>query len=218
MTSIPRLGHRCSNQYARLILQSLIEVAGENGMRAVCRLAGLAALIDDLPPENEAREFDHSDLAAIFQTLNEIFGSHGSRSLAFKAGQMTVVSMLETYGANFEVGGQPQPEIPMDEKVDKGLEGVRFMLLQVSDQQVDLMHDETSGAWWVKVRDCPICQGRESAEPVCAFTEGMLDQAVFQFSGGSKFQVREMDCIAAGGDACRFLVQIPKPENPPFTV
>jgi len=95
MTSIPRLGHRCSNQYARLILQSLIEVAGENGMRAVCRLAGLAALIDDLPPENEAREFDHSDLAAIFQTLNEIFGSHGSRSLAFKAGQMTVVSMLE---------------------------------------------------------------------------------------------------------------------------
>jgi len=104
MTSIPRLGHRCSNQYARLILQSLIEVAGENGMRAVCRLAGLAALIDDLPPENEAREFDHSDLAAIFQTLNEIFGSHGSRSLAFKAGQMTVVSMLETYGANFESG------------------------------------------------------------------------------------------------------------------
>jgi predicted hydrocarbon binding protein len=218
MTSLPRSGIYLPNRFARLALHSLIEVAGENGMHAVFRLAGLPGLIEALPPNDDLKEFDAADLSTVFQTINEIYGVHGGHSLSFKAGQMTFSSALEVYGKASQPTSVLEEEIAVDEKIQMGLESMCNISNSLSDQKLEVSYFKESEEWIFTVSGCAVCSGRHSAEPVCNFTVGVIDQALFHFSGGSKFLIQEVNCTAAGAETCRYRIQIPKPENPPFTV
>jgi hypothetical protein len=218
MNANPASGHPLSNRFARILLLSLNEVAGENGMHAVFRMAGQTGLIDALPADNEGMEFESTNVAVLFQTIQDIFGVHGGHSLAYKAGQLSLEALLNNFGMPRGMENDLLKELPADEKVRGGLKWLQNLLLSLSGQEIELFTHKAPEGWTFAVHNCVLCEGRQSLQAVCAFTEGMLAQAAFTFSGGSKFQVQEVTCIAAGADACRFLIQIPQPENPPFTV
>lgn len=218
MTSLPRSGICIPNRFARIALHSLIEVAGENGMHAVFRLAGLPGLIETLPPDNDLKEYDAADLSAVFQTINEIYGVHGGRSLSFKAGQLSFSAALQVYGTANDLASIPGQEIGVDEKVQKGLESLCSTSNSLSDQKLEVSYIKDSEEWIFEVQGCAVCSGRHSIESICTFTEGVLDEALFHFSGGSRFLIQEINCTAAGVESCQYRIQIPNPENPPFTV
>ena len=48
------------NQMGRIILLSMEEVMGRNGVHAVLKLASLLNLVDNYPPDNREREFSFS--------------------------------------------------------------------------------------------------------------------------------------------------------------
>ena len=56
------------------------------------------------------------------------------------------------------------------------------------------------------IRQCPNCGNQTSEEPICAFFEGFIDQAVKDFSYGENFKVTETECLAAGAPNCKFLI------------
>ena len=218
MSPIPRSGKTCSNLYARITLSSLNEVVGEHGMHVVFRMAGLPELADTLLPQDDQKEMDHADLAAIFQTIEGIFGVHGARGIFMRAGQMTF-NELRQHCCPAELTNEiNQPEVPVNEKVQDGLNALVQMLAQHTDQHFDFEQGREADTWQVVIHDCLECQGRQAEQPVCAFAEGILEQALFVFSGGSKFRVEENHCAASGGEACTFSIEVPAPENPPFKV
>lgn len=217
MNALPRSGRCFANLFARITISSLIEVVGENGMHAVFRMAHLPELIDALPPPNENKEFDSADFAAIFQNLDEIFGTQGGRALAIRGGRMTFNEGLKQHGASFVAADQALPVSLVAERVQHGLEAVSILFDQLTDQHI-VLTQPGSGRWCFSVSQCGVCEGRQSMQPVCAFTEGLLEEALFYFSGGSKFNVTETSCIAQGDESCQFSIEIPPPENPPFTL
>ncbi len=217
MNALPRSGRCFANLFARITISSLIEVVGENGMHAVFRMAHLPELIDALPPPNEDKEFDSADFAAIFQILDEIFGTQGGRALAIRGGRMTFNEGLKQHGTSFLAADQALPASLVTERVQHGLEAVSILFDQLTDQHVELTQPG-SERWCFSVAQCGVCEGRQSAQPVCAFTEGLLEEALFYFSGGSKINVAETSCIAQGDESCQFSIEIPPPENSPFTL
>jgi predicted hydrocarbon binding protein len=218
MTPIPGNGKTCSNLFARITLSSLNEVVGEHGMHVVFRMAGLPELVDTLPPQDYQKEIYHADLAAIFQTIGGIFGVHGARGIFMRAGQMTF-NELRAHCCPAELANEiNQPEVPVNEKVQDGLNALVQMLAQHTDQHFDLERSKGADTWQIVIHDCLEFQVRQAEEPVCAFTTVILEQALFVFSGGSKFRVAENHCAAAGVEACTFSIEVPAPENPPFKV
>jgi len=218
MTILPKSGRCFPNLFARITISSLIDVVGENGMHAVFRMAHLPELVDSLPPANEIKEFDTADFSSIFQNLEEVLGFHGARGLAIRAGRMTFTEGLKQYGDSFGAETLALRDVTASERVERGLDVIATIFNQLTDQQIEVTRGESAERWILSVHRCAVCEGRHADRPVCAFTEGLVEEALFYFSGGSRFMVEETDCIANGSDVCRYTIEIPEPENPPFTV
>lgn len=216
MSDLAKSGLFYPNLFVRITLNALTEVVGENGMNTLYRMAGLSYLIGQLPPENQEKEFDFTDFSKLFQSLYDLFGEHGGKGLAHRAGKATFAEGMKAYGALFGVEDLALRDLPIAQKTNIALNTISELFNQLTDQQTSVQCGENE--WIFEVQRCPVCWGRTADQPVCAVTEGMLDEALFTFSGGSKFDISETDCCAAGADACRFRITIPEPDNPPFTL
>ncbi len=218
MTTLPKSGRCFPNIFARITFSSLIEVVGENGMHAVFRMAHLPELIDCLPPANEIKEFDTADFSSIFQNLDEIFGYHGARGLAIRAGRITFSEGLKQYGESLGAESLGLRDVTFAERVERGLDTIASVFNQLTDQRIEVTRAADSERWSFVVHRCAVCEGRQADQPACAFTEGLIEEALFYYSGGSKFRVEEVECSAQGAEACLYTIEIPEPENPPFKV
>ncbi len=81
MDPVEKSGYYYANKFALIMLKALEDVLGENGLKAILNLAHLPELIDNFPPDNLNKEFDFSDVSAINQALEEIYGPRGGAGL-----------------------------------------------------------------------------------------------------------------------------------------
>jgi len=51
-----------------------------------------------------------------------------------------------------------------------------------------------------------VCWKRHTDEPCCQLAGGLLDEAIFWGTGGRRFKVEEISCIATGADTCTFRI------------
>ena len=76
---------------------------------------------------------------------------------------------------------------------------------QISDQRtrVEYANDHILYA----VDRCPACWGQQSKDPICFVATGLLEEGLRWISGGREYRVEEIECIAAGNDACIFTIE-----------
>ncbi len=122
---------------------------------------------------------------------------------------------MKAYGALFGVQDLAIRVQPINEKTTIALNTISELFNRLTDQQTTVTAIENE--WTYTVKRCPVCWGRTSSNPICDVTVGLLEKALFTFSGGSKFEITETECSATGADVCRFLIRIPPSDNPPFT-
>src|SRR3990172_8273414 len=75
------------NRMGRIILLSMEEVMGRNGVNAVLNLASLSALVENYPPDNTSLRFPFSTVSNITAGLEHAYGPHGGRGLALRVGR-----------------------------------------------------------------------------------------------------------------------------------
>ena len=121
MDPIPKSGYYYPNKAGMIILESLVNVMGKNGLNAILNLAHLTILIDNYPPDNLAREFDFSDVSAVNQALEEMYGPRGGRGLALRAGRATFSDVLRNFGALAGVGDLAFRVLPLQTKLRIGI-------------------------------------------------------------------------------------------------
>ncbi|HID51271.1 MAG TPA: 4-vinyl reductase, partial [Anaerolineae bacterium] len=85
--SVPLSGYYYPNKMGRILLMSLEEVMGRNGLNALLNLVDLRQLINELPPDNLEKEFDFAHISNINRGLEEIYGPRGARGLALRGGR-----------------------------------------------------------------------------------------------------------------------------------
>jgi predicted hydrocarbon binding protein len=206
MDPIPKSGYYYPNKAGKIILESLVNVMGKNGLNAILNLAHLTNLIDNYPQDNLAREFDFSDVSAVNQALEEMYGPRGGRGLALRAGRATFSDVLRNFGALAGVGDLAFRVLPLQTKLRIGIPAMARIFSQVSDQHSTVTESETDFIY--TIHRCPVCWGRSGLDkPVCYIAVGLLQEGLKWLSGGNEFRVNETKCVAMGESVCEFLIQ-----------
>jgi predicted hydrocarbon binding protein len=206
MDPIPKSGYYYPNKAGMIILESLVNVMGKNGLNAILNLAHLTNLIDNYPPDNLAREFDFSDVSAVNQALEEMYGPRGGRGLALRAGRATFSDVLRNFGALAGVGDLAFRVLPLQTKLRIGIPAMAKIFSQVSDQLSTVVEAESDFIY--TIHRCPVCWGRSKLDkPVCFIAIGLLQEGLKWLSGGNEFRINETKCVAMGEAVCEFYIQ-----------
>lgn len=206
MSLVQKSGLYYPNKFGLIIIKSLEEVMGRNGLNAILNLAGLNQFIDSYPPDNLEKGFDFSDLSAIGTALEEMYGPRGGRGLALRAGRATFSDALKNFGALAGVADLAFVVLPLHAKLRIGVPAVAKIFSQLSDQLSTV--EEKDNEFIYTIHKCPVCWGRHGADkPVCYIATGLLQEALKWVSGGNEFRVNESKCVAVGDDICEFVIQ-----------
>ena len=206
MDPIAKSGFYYPNRFALITLEALEEVMGKNGLNAILNMAQLTDLIDNYPPKNLEREFDFSNYSMMNIALEEMYGPRGGRGLALRAGRATFADALRNFGAMAGASDLAFKVLPLAQKLKIGLPAMAKIFSTVSDQHSTVEEGETTFEYII--HRCPICWGRSGEDrPVCFIAVGLLQEGLKWLSGGHEFRVDESECIAQGGEVCRFVIQ-----------
>lgn len=173
---------------------------GRNGLNSILNLSLLSSLIDNYPPDDDNKSVPFKTFSQLQTSLEQGFGPHGGRGLALRAGRVFFSQGLRTYGPELGLNDTTFRLQPPDLKLKSVLQILADFFNQRTDQKIYLSESEHNILW--KVERCPWCWGRSVFEPVCQFTVGMLQEALYWVSSGKFYNVVEESCIAQGESVC----------------
>jgi predicted hydrocarbon binding protein len=198
------------NRFVLTTLKALREVVGAGAMKAIYHHAGLPDLEVDPPPDNMNCDFSSEDFSKLLGSLTDVMGRHGGRSLSIRAGRTAMKLSGMHFGTSPLPPNPPAPVIEPDILLNR-LNRLSNFLNSISDMRTLVCQREGQSGFEFLIRQCPNCVSQKSVEPICAFFEGFIDQAVKDFSYGDNFKVTETECLAAGDPNCKFLITEPGP-------
>jgi hypothetical protein len=200
MPRIEPSGHYYPNMVARIYIEAMEEIMGKNGLNAILNLAGLSHLIDNYPPKDLKKEFEFADYSALNGALEEMYGPRGGRGLQLRAGRASFAEGVRMMGPMVGMGDLAFKVLPLGAKLKVGVPAMAKVFTQFSDQ-VSTVEDR--GEFYAYIMDpCPVCWGRTAERPICFAAKGLLEEGLHWVSGGKKFRVEEIECVAMGEKTC----------------
>lgn len=201
---VPLSNYYYPNKMGRIMLTSLEEVMGRNGLNALLNLIELPQYIQNAPPDNLEREFDFAHISNINRGLEEIYGPRGGRGLALRSGRAIFSRGLRQFGALAGVSDLAFKVLPLKTKLKIGIPAVARIFTQFSDQTSHV--EEKDDHFLYTIDRCSMCWGQQSDRAICYIAVGILQETLRWVSGGLEFRVDEIQCHAAGDEACVFKI------------
>ncbi len=199
-------GYYYPNKFARITIEAMEEVMGENGLKAILNLAGLQHLIGNYPLDNLEKEFDFADYTALNMALEDMYGPRGGRGLALRAGRATFAQGLRAFGALAGVGDLAFKVLPLNAKLKIGVPAMANIFSQFSDQ-ISNVYEEGNDRIIYTLERCPMCWDRKSDDrAVCFVGQGLLQEGLRWVSGGHEFKVDMDTCIAKGDEMGKYII------------
>ncbi len=197
-------GYFLANRLGRVLLESLEETIGRNGLNALLNLTGWGAYIENPPPNDLALGFDLATASNLNRAMEVIYGPRGARGLALRSGR----AMYDRVAAVFDVptgfNELAFRLLPLQTRLKIGIPALARLLTQHSDQTHRVADH---GAYYdYSIDRCAVCWGREAKSPLCHLNAGLLQEALSAFGKGQEFQVVQTECRAVGAPACVFRI------------
>jgi predicted hydrocarbon binding protein len=201
----PRLnGLTYPNRFGRAFLLALLEVVGDRGFSDLMVRAELPYDRAHLPPDDMERTFAFAQLAALNEVLDAVYGPRGGRGMALRAGRAWLVKGLNRFGALSGIDDPAFRTLPADERVRIALKALASIFTHFTDQPTEL--EDTPHSFRITVAVSPLAWGLDSDKPVCHALVGLLQETARWAANGREYLVREVECTAAGGERCVFVV------------
>ena len=192
------------NRMGRIILLSMEEVMGRNGVNALLKLASLPSLIENYPSDNTEPAFSFSTVSSLTEMLEQAYGPHGGRGLALRIGRACFNYGVRQYSTQLGVTEMAFRLLPLPGKLHAGASALAQLFNNFTDQRVRVEDDNGTILWHIE--RCPLCWERKAHDPVCHLAVGLLQEALYWLSGGKVFNVEEKTCIAAGDQTCTIVI------------
>ncbi|MCA9924891.1 MAG: 4-vinyl reductase [Anaerolineales bacterium] len=193
---VPISGLYYPNKMGRILLLSMEDVMGRNGLNALLNLIDLRQFIQELPPDNLEKEFDFAFISNINIGLQEIYGPRGGRGLAIRGGRAIFSKGLKQFGALAGVGDLAFKVLPLQTKLKIGVPAVARIFTQFSDQTSRV--EEFDDYFMYYIDQCSMCWGRQTDNFMCYMAVGILQETLRWVSGGLEFRVEPKECIGMG--------------------
>ena len=152
------------NRMGRIILLSMEEVMGRNGVHAVLKLASLHSLLDNYPADDAERAFPFSTVSSITNMLEQVYGPHGGRGLAVRIGRACFNNGIRQYGTQMGITEMAFRLLPLPAKINAGAKAFAELFNHFTDQKVRVEEDGDTLLWHIE--RCPLCWERHAQEPV----------------------------------------------------
>ena len=192
------------NRMGRIILLSMEEVMGRNGVNAVLKLASHPSLIENYPSDDTQPRFPFSTVSGLGEMLEQVYGPHGGRGLALRIGRACFSYGVRQYRTQLGLTEMAFRLLPLPAKLSAGAKAFAELFNKFTDQRVRIEEEDRKLLWHIE--RCPLCWERHAHEPVCHLAVGLLQEALFWLSGGKVFNVEEKTCIAAGDKTCTIVI------------
>jgi predicted hydrocarbon binding protein len=188
------------NRMGRIILESMEEVVGRNGLNAVFNLAGRSDLIGNYPSSDSQSEFPFSTVSGLLEKLEHAYGPRGGRGLAIRIGRVAFKYGMREFGPQMGLTETAFRLLPLGAKIRMGGQALANLFNKETDQRIRI--DEQNGKLLWVIERCPLCWERHSDDAVCHLAVGLLQESLYWVSGGKIFNVEETLCIAKGDATC----------------
>lgn len=188
------------NRMGRIVLTAMEDIMGNNGVNAVLNLAGVPGMVNNYPPNNLQLGFRFEDLAAVQESVDQIFGANGGRVIAQRTGRETFKYALKDFMPVMGIADLAFRALHVGIKIKIGLGVFAETFNKFTDQRVRLSEESDRHLWIIE--RCPVCWQRKKSEPCCHLAVGLLQESLKWVSNGREFHVEEIKCIAAGDDNC----------------
>lgn len=205
MRNIPASGIFYPNNFIRILLLSLEDVAGKNGVKAILNMAGQSNMIGNYPPANMEGEFDFARYSMIIAALDDLYGNKGSQILSMRAGEAIFAESLEMIGDPLDIHSESYQSKPLTEKIEAGLCLVHSVVTKTKSTSMPRSDD---GQFLYSVQHCPVCWGRTTTTPRCFLTAGLLQAAVRWATNGQEFTVTQKTAHSCGDPTCDYLIPV----------
>ena len=192
------------NRMGRIILLSMEEVMGRNGVNALLKLAALPSLIENYPSDTAEPAFAFSTVSNLTEMLEQAYGPHGGRGLALRIGRACFNYGVRQYSTQLGLTQMAFRLLPLPSKLHAGASAFAELFNNFTDQRVRVEEDGGTILWHIE--RCPLCWERKAQDPVCHLAVGLLQEALYWLSGGKVFNVEEKTCIAAGDQTCTIVI------------
>jgi predicted hydrocarbon binding protein len=192
------------NRMGRIILLSMEEVMGRNGVNALLKLASLPSLIENYPSDTAEPAFAFSTVSNLTEMLEQAYGPHGGRGLALRIGRACFNYGVRQYSTQLGLTQMAFRLLPLPSKLHAGASAFAELFNNFTDQRVRV--EEEGGTILWHIERCPLCWERKAQDPVCHLAVGLLQEALYWLSGGKVFNVEEKTCIAAGDPTCTIVI------------
>ncbi|WP_322494093.1 4-vinyl reductase [Chloroflexus sp.] len=206
MTSVEAFrGLYYPNKIGRLCFLSLEEVMGQNGVKALLRLADLQQYIDAYPPNDLKREFPFEAISKYSVALGTMYGPRGTRGLELRAGRVAFSLGLKEFGPLLGMADLALKLMPITMKLKIVLNATAQTFDRFSDQSSHV--EEERRRFVYHITRCSNCITRPEPGPVFYIARGILEEATAWVSGGRRFSVEQISCMGQGNcSSCAFAI------------
>jgi hypothetical protein len=156
-------------------------------------------------PSNLDKRFSFENISALQVATEKVFGTRLGRNMNHRIGQATFSMGLKDFDPVLGIADLPMRLMPLGMKFRVGLDVLSRVFNQFSDQVVKLSETDTHHLWIIE--RCPVCWKRHADEPCCELAGGVLEEAVFWGTGGRRFKIEEINCVAKGDATCTFRIE-----------
>ncbi len=191
------------NKIGRLCLLSYEEVMGVNGVKALLRLADQPQYIEAYPSNDLKREFPFETIAAISDALETMYGPRGARGLELRAGRVAFTLGLKEFGPLLGMADLALKLMPITMKLKIVLNAVAQTFDRFSDQASHIEEEPTRFVYHITKDPSSL-----RSDPGLNFyiARGIIEEATAWVSGGRRFSVQQISCIALGDEATSFTI------------
>jgi predicted hydrocarbon binding protein len=196
---------RIPNSLMYVSLLTLNDILGKNGLNAVLNYGNLIRFRDEFPPNNDKIEIPMAEFTCLVQSILDIFGERGARTLLHNAGRKALRIVLEKNPALFGLINLGLKALSPQKRAGKALK----VATKEGDKIFGIQQEFTvlENGFKTEISDCYWCKGLKTKEPICHGEVGFEAELVkWAADGGIQYDVKEVSCIACGDPTCTFLV------------
>lgn len=191
-------------RFFRLFLETINAELGAKTLAVVLEKADLDPLLVDPEAVSHLTSLAAAETYARIQHGLRLYYGRGARGTLLRIGRILWGRLLESASIPEKAQAQLARSLPATLRLKAILELLaRFMREKNADVTVhtldlDLLLADHVGATTI---------GQKENAPVCIVTLGLVQEALM-WASGHEYDVEEVSCRAAGGDACEFKVTV----------
>ena len=192
------------NRLDRIMLLGTEEIIGPNNASRLLSNNGINYSDPGLT-STQGPDIVYKDLSQVQSCLEKEYGFSAGRGLAVRSGRACFKYILNEFGQELGLTGKEFRLLPLAGRLSTGTELLAKLITHYTPQTVEQKLEGDFILW--NIDHNLDCGDLQNDSPACQFTIGILQEALYWFSGGKTFQVDETLCVCQGSPFCSIRIR-----------